>query len=471
MLETFTVNLTKGKKTRFEMLEGKEYLVVPMVMITEGVHNGSNGPLFYSNEELAKTPVVWNHKPVVIYHPQINGKGVSACDPVIMEARKVGIILNTHWTDKLRAEAWLDIVKMKKIDPETLERIEKGEVVEVSTGLFTDNDDTASGEWNGKPYVATVRNLRPDHLAILPTGKGACSIEDGAGLLANEERKRGHPLTERVLSNAASFMDVTSAVRKALAAKHGKPGQHWDGYIEDIYPENVIFYDENGLKSQNYSVDSMGKVTLSGNAIEIECCRTTEYRKKDGSPINNEGKTMTPKEQRVAALITANVGWTDKDKEFLVAMADDKFEILEKSSKPPVVQNQVVVTPAPVPVNNNQPAPTPALSFEQLLATAPPQYQEMVRNGLNAHNQEKARLIGIITANARNKFTKEYLETQTNDVLFGFASLAQDEPTQNGHVPVLMQPNYLGASGAAPVQNQVAEEEPLALPTMNWDQK
>lgn len=463
MLQTFTVNLTKGKKTRIDTLEGKEYLVVPMVMITEGVHDGSNGPLYYPESELSKTPVVWNHKPIVIYHPQINGKGVSACDPIIMETRKVGIILNTHWDDKLRGEAWLEKEKLNKIDPTILERIERGEVVEVSTGLFTDNDEAASGTWNGKPYVATAKNYRPDHLAILPTGKGACSVEDGAGLLANEERKRGHPLTERVLNNVASFMDTTSAVRKALASKLGKPGQSWDGYLEDIYPEVVIFCDEKGLWSQNYSVDSAGIVSLEGEPVEVN--RVTEYReKKSGSPIINEGKTMTPKEQRVAALITANVGWTDTDKDFLVAMPDDKFEKIEKAVKAPTP----TPTPTPTPVGNATPTPAPA-TFEQLLAAAPPHYQEMVRNGLNHHNQEKQRLIAVITANSRNRFSKEWLETQSNEFLTLTAALAE-EPVQNGyHVP--MQANYSLAGGVSPTANQAAEEDVLVSPTMTWDKK
>ena len=46
----------------------------------------------------------------------------------------------------------------------------------------------ATGDWNGKAYVGIARNYRPDHLAILPDMKGACSIADGAGLCRNHER-------------------------------------------------------------------------------------------------------------------------------------------------------------------------------------------------------------------------------------------------------------------------------------------
>jgi hypothetical protein len=41
---------------RNEILEGRPYLAVPMVMMKEGVLNGSDGPLLYTSEELAKFP-------------------------------------------------------------------------------------------------------------------------------------------------------------------------------------------------------------------------------------------------------------------------------------------------------------------------------------------------------------------------------------------------------------------------------
>ncbi|GAG82219.1 unnamed protein product, partial [marine sediment metagenome] len=62
--------------TRYDTMEGREYLVAPMIMIVEGVLNGSEGAGLYPADELSKTPQVWNHKPVVVYHPQENGVGI-----------------------------------------------------------------------------------------------------------------------------------------------------------------------------------------------------------------------------------------------------------------------------------------------------------------------------------------------------------------------------------------------------------
>lgn len=182
--EHVTTNANCGK-LRYEELDGRRYLVAPMVMLTEGVHQGSKGPLYYPPEELSKTPVVWNTKPIVVYHPKIDGCGVSACSPDILAERSVGMVMHTHYADgKLKAEAWLDDSKIDRVDSRIRDYLNKNQVMEISTGLFTDNV-AQQGEWRGERYTHVARNYRPDHLALLPDERGACSVADGAGLLRN----------------------------------------------------------------------------------------------------------------------------------------------------------------------------------------------------------------------------------------------------------------------------------------------
>lgn len=217
-----------GAKPTYQMLEGKRYMVVPMAMLTEGVHAGSNGPLYYPRDELSKTPVVWNHKPIVVYHPEENGKGVSACLPHVIESRKVGLVMNTRFDNKLRAEAWLDEAKLKKVDQRVLNSIQKGEMVEVSTGLFTDNEKK-DGEWGGEKYTHIARNYRPDHLAILPDRKGACSIADGAGLLQlNEEAKNVIGLNMEINDDEKELISNYSN-RWPAAKRHNLPKEDFAG--------------------------------------------------------------------------------------------------------------------------------------------------------------------------------------------------------------------------------------------------
>lgn len=177
--EYITANL-RSNRTRRETLDGRQCLVVPTVMLVEGVLNGSQGPLLYQGADIAETTTLWDHRPIVLYHPQSG----TAANPAVLNTRKLGIILNTRWdAPRLRTEAWLDIKRCNELDERIIKNLEAGKPVEVSTGLFTHNEMTA-GVFNGKDYIARATKHRPDHLAVLPDQIGACSIADGAGLLA-----------------------------------------------------------------------------------------------------------------------------------------------------------------------------------------------------------------------------------------------------------------------------------------------
>ena len=107
---SFTFNLKADKaRVRHNTLGGQDHLVVPCVMMTVGVHQGSEGPLLYPEDELSKTPAIWNSRPVVVYHPQMNGAGISACDPVVFDKQRIGQLFNTRWDDgALKTECWLE---------------------------------------------------------------------------------------------------------------------------------------------------------------------------------------------------------------------------------------------------------------------------------------------------------------------------------------------------------------------------
>lgn len=171
-------------KTRRTTLGGREYLVAPLTLIVPGVLNGSKGPLLYSIDELAKNTEAWNHIPIVVRHPIRNGQHVSARDPDVLETCHIGHVFRANANGKLRAEGWFDVVATKKVEPSILDRLEKNQSIELSTGLYTDNE-YAPGEYKGRAYTHVAKNYRPDHLAILPDQRGACSIEDGCGVMIN----------------------------------------------------------------------------------------------------------------------------------------------------------------------------------------------------------------------------------------------------------------------------------------------
>lgn len=182
MLQFIThASTVTGATTRYALLDGRKHLVVPVVALVAGVVNG----FLVEPEELSHFADAWNGRPIPIRHPKQDGEYISANLPEVIERQVVGQFFNAHIADgeKLAGELWLDIAKCETLGGDalaTLRRLEAGQPVEVSTAYFADVNPTI-GNHNGKPYTGIQRNLRPDHLALLPDDVGACSWKDGCG--------------------------------------------------------------------------------------------------------------------------------------------------------------------------------------------------------------------------------------------------------------------------------------------------
>lgn len=176
-----TTGETEG--IRHVIYENRDHLVVPVVMIVEGVLEGSDGPALLHTSEFSKYPESWNGRPVCVRHPATG----SAAQPDVMERVVLGSLFNTTVVNgKLKSEAWIDVEKAERLGYANLiHQMEAGQLVEVSTGYFSDAVEK-EGEFNGVAYDQLHVNLRPDHLAILPDEEGACSVADGCGTRTNK---------------------------------------------------------------------------------------------------------------------------------------------------------------------------------------------------------------------------------------------------------------------------------------------
>lgn len=181
-MQSFVANVT-GRAERM-IVNGKEYLKVPVSMIVPGVLAGSKGPLYYPRERVARNASEWNGFPVTLGHPShpITNAPMSASDDGVVARVGMGVLRNSRYeSGKLRADAWLDGERTKKLAPNVYEAALNGRMVEVSTGLFTQEVER-SGTHNGRSYTHEVVDYKPDHLAILVDQRGACSVQDGCGM-------------------------------------------------------------------------------------------------------------------------------------------------------------------------------------------------------------------------------------------------------------------------------------------------
>lgn len=189
MLNTIrhTASKSEGYLVRVAQYDGREYIVVPVVGLVQGVVHAMNAenPELVLSEEFSQAPAGWNGRPIFYGHPERGGVQVSGNSPDVLEQERIGIVFNTAIRkNKLTMEAWIDVVLAEARAPELLARARAGKAIEISVGAFVNTDDEV-GNYEGQPYVGAWHDIVPDHLALLPAGDtGACSIDMGCGVRA-----------------------------------------------------------------------------------------------------------------------------------------------------------------------------------------------------------------------------------------------------------------------------------------------
>ena len=186
---TINASVRSGGPYKSRTLNGREFWVVPFVSLVEGVLNGSKGPLYYPGEEISKNPGIWNGTLLTNGHPVVGGQPVSGRTPETLESHGLGYVFN-DWIEPTRrgGDAYFDKGWTKNKAPAVARALENGELIELSTGVgTTDYMTNASVDKRGRAYNKIARDYQPDHLAVLSSQRGACSIVDGCGIGRNAE--------------------------------------------------------------------------------------------------------------------------------------------------------------------------------------------------------------------------------------------------------------------------------------------
>jgi len=160
-------------------VNGEEFLKIPSILAVEGIMNN----LFYSAEVLGDLCNMWNGRPVIVFHRfDKNGDPLSVnSDPELAITSEIGKLFDVRMDGKkMKANALISKAKLED-HPDLQFKLNREDQIDVSTGLFIKHDGVP-GEFKGQEYAASVTQIGPDHLAVLPGVKGACSWSDGAGL-------------------------------------------------------------------------------------------------------------------------------------------------------------------------------------------------------------------------------------------------------------------------------------------------
>ena len=414
----------------------KAHLVIPVVMMVEGVHNGNQGPLLHEISELGKFPASWDGRPVVIYHPEDeDGNAISANSPDVIDKRTVGRVYNTSVDGKkLKAEVWLDEDKLNALSEKTLEDINETKEVEVSLGMFTENE-MVEGEYEGETYIGIAKNHRPDHLALLHDQIGACSCADGCGLGANKKDEdmkpeemikklhmTGHSVHQIGNNAEKGYQEKMQLVQSALRKVETNDTYC---YLEEMYDDSLIYSQsgngESTMYKQSYKIES-GKIEFVGMPIEVHkkvdyvvnsgLTRTkfnTNNKKEDTKMAKNE----CPKclEKINALLANKESGFDETDRAWLEVL-DEKA--LDKAITPKVIEKEKIVEKT-VEVNKLSTEDQAALAF-----------------GKKQMKERKEKMIKGIQANTDKVWTDEKLGTMDEDTLEGiYKSVVKEETPAN----------------------------------------
>ncbi len=492
-------------------VDGRKYFIVPAVMMVPGVHAGSRGPLLHTKETIAYQAERWNEIPVVINHPQ-DGEGnfVSARTKQQI-GNAVGVIQNTRYEDhKLRADIWLDEQKLAAASPEALNHIKTKEPLDVSIGVFS-QEVAATGEWQGEEYSGIAIDYQPDHLALLPGSRGACSWADGCGIRVNsiinqtdepmakeavavKDEKPTETKKENVnfggrdvlsvlrelngmdyafsyITNETGYRELMDKIRVKLDSMDNDVRVY---FLEDVFEDHFVYRSEQRerpgqtkLYKQEYSILENQDIEWSGDPIEVR--REVEY-------VTMEATTMRRTKGKAAEVIIndKNKGGTsmkdEKEKspcfvakvDALIANESTQFSDTDKEWLMAQSEETLAKLEPKVPAKEEK-QEEPQINRDQALEVLnlqvledftklmPEKMRKQVEAGLKLREDTRAATIKDIMANTADVWTEDELKEFPCEKL----TKLQKSITQ----PV----DYSGAGAGSDVQaNQEADgEEPL----------
>lgn len=395
----FSGNATTGQVKEITH-GGRRYLVSPVVALREGILNDT----YVSAAEFSKFASSWQGRPVPISHPRADGLPTSANTPDIWANDVLGHLWNVAVDGgALKGEIWIDLDKAQTMGERALSilnRLRQGDPMEVSTGYFCEMEATA-GSYNGAAYGGIARNIRPDHLALLPDEVGACSWADGCG-------------TPRVNSDCGQGTADCGPEKSALLVRSPQSAvvpernnmdestliQRFLGWLKnsqsEIFSSTSI---EEGTVSLNTDLDGL---VAGQNALDTNV--TVVSPPTPGGLATNlieEENLSMGKEQLIAGLVANSKCKFSKDK--LQTWAEGDLQVLQDS-----LGEEISIAPAtpepeaPLAI----PRPETALTLPPELTTWMAGIESMIK-GLTANSdREKAELVAAIVANAHGAWSE-----------------------------------------------------------------
>lgn len=427
-MKTLIANL--AGKVRRDILGGREHLVAPVTMIVPGVLNGSRGPILYTAEENKKSVELWNGMPITINHPT---KPVSARSKEILNSQGVGIVLSSRIENgELKAEGWFDIERLSKVDKRVLNSLLNNEKIELSTGLDMDRQiaDESDNTFNGERYDSIARNYRPDHLAILPDVKGACSLTDGCGVLNKDK--------EDEIESVSDTEDLSVATSTTNSREDSKM---CDGKLKR---DEVV------------------------NGLITNCACWTEDDRETLNALSDDQLTRIAKDAVKASKHDSVQETLNSLNGKEVTVGDEVFAFNSESTEFEKVSSNESEDEKDTTMNDaGQGMADQPLTADQWFAAAPPEVKQTIEFAQKIQNSRREELVTKIVENADEGQQENLTKVYNAMPLDQLEVVANSIPEKKIEAP---KPKFIG-HGADPAQTQNASKSsgPLEIPTMQFN--
>lgn len=454
-----TITANRRGKIRNESLNGIDYLVAPMTLIVPGVLSGSGGPIFYPLQNIAEDPTIWNNVPLTKNHPtNPDGSFLSARTPEVLRD-SLGMVLNSRIeNDKLVAEAWFNIDACNRVDSRIIANVKAGIQTELSTGLVAEVLDLKEeGVHNGKTYTRQIGNgLKADHVAILLDEPGACSVDDGCGILnASSDDTNDSPseesrwIVDRIkqffgIKNELSHGNVRNRLEAILDEKFGMAsGDRW---VVDVYKSHFVYFLRGKYYKLDYSIGSGDKLTVGTIPEEV-------YQKTAYVSVTNESQPGSQEEEKPDMADTPKAEETKEE------------QVTNEGGCTCGAKKETVTNAAP-----KESAPK-QLTEEEWMAQAPASVRETLTNAREIEQEQKRALVLKCIANVKSdEERKTKAAALMNRSMAELKEIASLIPEAAPEAPKDEFSWVLNGSNAETGKRKTATltEPPLEVPVMNY---
>jgi hypothetical protein len=179
-------------------------LRVPIVLAKEMIYHYDDYDAFRPADELEAVTNYIKGIPVTRAHPE---------EKIVTDRGEVmGWAMDAEFEDgELRAVLEIS-------DKDLISDIQSGKLKGVSPGHFSRIDKNASGEFEGRHYDVTQRDIFVDHIAIVEEGR--CNVEDGCGIIfdTKEEKNDRNKIKKKDRKGDEGIKMVSDSIMSELEA-------------------------------------------------------------------------------------------------------------------------------------------------------------------------------------------------------------------------------------------------------------